>query len=304
VRVFVTGATGYVGSAVVRELIDAGHHVVGLARSDKSAAALTAAGAEVHRGALEDLDGVHAGAAAADGVIHAAFSAVRRGGNVGPETDYAAACQAERRAVETIGEALAGSDRPFVITSGTAGLAPGRLATEDDAPAPGPAVALRAPVEEAALSFAARGVRVSAVRLPLSVHGEGDHGFVPALIGIARAKGVSAYPGDGSNRWSAVHRLDAARLYRLALETAPAGARLHAVGDEGVPLREIAEVIGRQVNLPVASAEDAGDHFGRFAAFASFDNLASSALTRKRLGWQPVQPGLIPDLEKGHYFND
>lgn len=303
-RVFVTGATGYVGSAIVRELIEAGHHVVGLARSDKGAAALTAAGAEVHRGALEDLDSVRAGAAAADGVIHTAFSAVRRGGNVGSETDYAAACRAERQAVEALGETLAGSGRPFVITSGTAGLAPGRLATEEDAPDPGQAVALRAPLEQAALSFAARGVRVSAVRLPLSVHGEDDRGFLPALIGIARAKGVSAYTGDGSNHWSAVHRLDAAWLYRLALEAAPAGARLHAVGDEGVPLRDIAEVIGRHLDLPVVRAEDAGGHFGWFAAFASFDNLASSVLTQKRLGWRPMRPGLISDLEKGHYFND
>jgi nucleoside-diphosphate-sugar epimerase len=305
-RVFVTGATGYIGSAIVRELIDAGHHVVGLARSESAATALTAAGAAVHRGALEDLNGLHEVVAASDGVIHAAFNAVRRAGNLGTETDYAASVQAERRAVETIGAALAGSDRPFVVTSGTAGLAPGRLATEGDVLDPGPATALRAPLEGAVLSLAARGVRVSVVRLAPSVHGDGDRGFVPALIGIARETGVSAYVDDGANRWAAVHRLDAAHLYRLALETAPAGARPHAVGDEGVPLREIADVIGRRLNLPVAavSREEAGGHFGWFAPFVALDNPASSTLTQKQFDWHPVRPGLIPDLDTGHYFND
>jgi nucleoside-diphosphate-sugar epimerase len=305
-RVFVTGATGYIGSAVVRELIGAGHHVVGLARSDTAAAALTAVGAEVHRGTLEDLDNLREVAAASDGVIHTAFSAVRRSGNLGTEMDYAAAVQAERRAIETLGEALAGSDRPFVVTSGTAGLAPGRLATEEDVLDPGAATALRAPLEAAVLSSATRGVRVSVVRLAPSVHGDGDRGFVPALIGVARATGVSAYVGDGSNRWAAVHRLDAARLYRLALETAPAGARLHAVGDEDVPMREIAAVIGRRLNLPVdaVSREEAAGHFGWFAPFAALDNPASSTLTQKRFGWHPVRPGLIPDLGTDHYFSD
>jgi nucleoside-diphosphate-sugar epimerase len=297
-RVFVTGATGFIGSAIVRELIDAGHQVVGLARSDKAAAALTATGAEVHRGALDDHDSLRSGAAASDGVIHTAF--------IHDFSDFAAAAQTDRRAIETLGEALAGSDRPFVITSGTTGLTPGRLATEESAPDPGSAAALRFASEEAALSFAARGVRVSVVRLPPSVHGEGDHGFVPALISIARTKGVSAYPGDGANRWAAVHRLDAAQLFRLALEKAPAGTRLHGVGEEGVPVRDIAEVIGRHLQLPVTaiSPEEASDHFGFLGLIFSLDTPASSTLTQKQLDWHPVRPGLIPDLDEGHYFND
>ncbi|MFC4032761.1 SDR family oxidoreductase [Streptomyces polygonati] len=297
-RVFVTGATGYVGSAVVRELIDAGHQVVGLARSERAAASLTAAGAEAHRGDLADLAGLRAGAAAADGVIHTAFQ------NIGPDTDFAASCRAEDRAVEALGEALAGSGRPFVMTSGTGLVTAGPLATEEDAADPASPVGLRAGAEETALSFAARGVRVSVVRLSPSVHSDGDrHGFVPSLIGIARATGISAYAGDGSNRWPAVHRLDAARLYRLAVEAAPAGARLHAVGEEGVPLREIAGAIGRQLELPVVgvSGQQATDHFGWLAGFVSLDNPSSSALTRKLLGWRPVGPGLVADLDAGHY---
>jgi len=299
-RVFVTGATGFIGSAVVRELIEAGHQVVGLARSETAAAALTAAGAGVHRGALEDPGSLRSGAAASDGVIHLAFN------NISESTDFAASCQADRRAIETLGEALAGSDRPFVVTSGTALLTPGRLGAEQDAPDPGLFAALRGASEEMALSFAGRGVRVSVVRLPASVHGDGDHGFVPALIGIARAKGVSAYPGDGSNRWPAVHRLDAAHLFRLALQAAPAGARLHAVADEGVPVRDIADVIGRHLNLPVTaiSRQEADGHFTWLAHFITLDVPASSALTQQLLGWVPVQPALIPDLEKGHYFNN
>jgi nucleoside-diphosphate-sugar epimerase len=295
-RVFVTGATGFVGSAVVRELIDAGHHVVGLARSDKAAASLTAAGAEVHRGALDDLDSLRSAAAASDGVIHTAF--------IHDFSDYVGACRTDRRAVQTLGEALAGSGRPFVVTSGTAMLPPGRLATEDDAPDTG--AHPRAASEGAALAFAARGVRVSVVRLPPSVHSEGDkHGFVPTMIGIARAKGVAAYVGDGSNRWPAVHQLDAAHLFCLALEAAPAGARLHGVGDEGVPLRDIAGVIGRHLGLPVAaiSPEEADGHFTWLARFVSTDNPTSSSLTQKRLGWHPGRTALIPDLEEGHYFN-
>ncbi|WP_371597701.1 SDR family oxidoreductase [Streptomyces sp. NBC_00564] len=294
-RVFVTGATGFIGSAVVRELIDAGHQVLGLARSDESAASLTAAGAEVHRGALGDLDSLRAGAVAADGVIHTAF--------VHDFTDFANAARTDQRAIETLGEALTGTGRPFVVASGTA-FAPGRLVTEEDG-VPEATVVPRVS-EQTALPFAERGVRVSAVRLPPTVHGEGDHGFVPRIIDIARTKGVSAYPGDGSNRWPAVHRLDAAHLFRLALEAAPAGARLHGVGEEGVPVRHIADIVGQQLKLPVTavSREETADHFGWLGAILALDVPASSALTRKQLGWQPVQPGLIPDLEEAHYFKD
>jgi nucleoside-diphosphate-sugar epimerase len=298
-RVFVTGATGYIGSAVVRELLDAGHQVVGLARSDEAAAALTAAGAEVHRGALDDPGSLHDGAAAADGVIHLAFT------NISPTTDFAAACQADLRAVDTIGAALEGSGKPVAVTSGTLMLATlGRLATEEDVPDP---AVPRVASENTAIALAERGVRSSVVRLAPSVHGEGDKaGFVPSLIGIARAKGVSAFVGDGSNRWPAVHRLDAARLFRLAVEAAPAGSRLHGAAEEGVPFRDIAEAIGRQLKLPAVSiaAEETADHFGFLSAFVSFDNPTSSALTREWLRWRPEGPALIPDIEKGHYFND
>ncbi|MFD1678236.1 SDR family oxidoreductase [Alicyclobacillus fodiniaquatilis] len=298
-RVFVTGATGFIGSAVVRELLDAGHQVVGLARSDKSAAAISAAGAEVHRGDLDNFDSLRNGVSAADGVIHLAFN------NISATTSFVDAVEADRRAIETMGEALAGSNRPFVITSGTALLTPGRLVTEEDATDSASPAALRIPSEEAALSFATRGVRVSLVRLPLSVHGNGDNGFVPALISIARDKGVSVYPGDGSNRWPAVHRLDAASLFRLAMESAPAGARLHGVGDEGVSFHDIAQVIGRRLNLPVSSIsnEEADDHFNWLAPMVKVDHAASSTQTKKQLGWNPVQPGLIEDIEQ-HYFTN
>ncbi|MBV9314943.1 MAG: SDR family oxidoreductase [Pseudonocardia sp.] len=295
-RVFVTGATGFIGSAIIRELLGAGHQVLGLARLDEAAASLTAAGAEVHRGALEDLDSLRGGAAASDGVIHTAF--------IRDFSDYAGAAQTDRRAIQAIGEALTRSDRPFVVTAGTASLTPGRVVTEEDGPDPGSG--LPRVSEETALSFAARGIRVSVVRLPPSVHGEGDHGLVPRLISIARTRGGSAYPGDGSNRWPAVHRLDAAQLFRLALEKAPAGTRLHGVDDEDVPVRDIAEVIGRHVKLPVTaiSREEVDGHFGWIGTFFSLDVPASSALTQKQLDWHPVQPGLIPDLDEGHYFND
>jgi nucleoside-diphosphate-sugar epimerase len=291
-RVFVTGATGFIGSAIVRELLDAGHQVLGLARSAAAEAALRAISVEVHRGALDDPDSLRAGAATADGVIHTAF--------IHDFTDYPAAIQTDRRAIEALGEVLAGSDRPFVVTSGAA-LTPGRLATEESVPDPGSAGALRFASEEAALSFVPRGVRVSVVRLPPTVHGEGDHGFVPQLIDIARDKGISAYPGDGANRWAAVHRLDAAQLYRLALEEAPAGTRLHGVGEEGVPVRDIAEVIGRHLNLPVASTSDK-DHFGFLSMFFAHDIPASSTVTQKLMDWHPARPGLIADLDAGHYF--
>jgi nucleoside-diphosphate-sugar epimerase len=293
-RVFVTGATGFIGSAVVAELIDSGHDVVGLARSDQAAAALTSAGAEVHRGALDDLDALRRGATGADGVIHTAY--------IHDFSRMEHAAQTDRRAIETLGAALEGSGRPLVITTGTALVNPGQVATEEDT-ADGEAHP-RLGTERVVFGFTERGVRSVVVRPGASVHGEGDHGFVPVLIDIARTRGVSAYVGDGSNRWPAVHRLDAARLYRLALEKAPAGSVLHAIADEGVPTRDIAEVIGRHLDVPVVSIapEDAAAHFGWIGAFFAVDAPASSALTQERLGWTPTHIGLIADLEQGHYF--
>jgi nucleoside-diphosphate-sugar epimerase len=297
-RVFVTGATGFIGSAVVRELLGAGHEVVGLARSDEAAASLRAVGAGAHRGSLEDLDSLRSGAAAADGVVHTAYIH-----NFSETNDAPAYARVDGRAIETIGEALAGSGRPLVVAAGIPGSAPGHLTTEQDAAPDNPAYPRVS--EQVALSLAERGVRVSVIRMPPTVHGQGDHAFVPALIGIARAKGLSAYVGDGANRWAAVHRLDAAHLFRLALEEAPAGTRLNAIGDEGVPFRDIAETIGRHLNIPVTaiSREEAEGHFGLFALFASFDVPASSAVTQERFGWRPTHPGLIADLDEGHYFN-
>jgi nucleoside-diphosphate-sugar epimerase len=295
-RVFVTGASGFIGSAVVTELIESGHEVVGLARSDQAAQTVAAAGAEVQRGSLEDLDGLHRGADAADGVIHTAY--------IHDFSRMPFAAQTDLRAIETLGAALEGSGRPLVITTGTALIKPGSVVTEDDERDPDTIAHPRAAAEPLAKALAARDVRSSIVRPGASVHGEGDHGFVPFLIGVARTKGVSAYIGDGSNRWPAVHRLDAARLYRLALENAPGGSVLHAIGDEGVPTREIAEIIGRHLGLPVTSIspEHAGEHFDWMAAFWALDAPASSALTRARLGWAPTHIGLVDDLEQGHYF--
>ena len=295
-RVFVTGATGFIGSAVVPELIDAGHEVVGLARSDQAAAALAAAGVAAHRGALDDLDSLRSGAAAADGVIHLAF--------IHDFSDFESAARTDLRAVETLGAALEGSGRPLVIASGTPAI-PGRAATEEDSGDPGSLAGQRIAAAETAIALASRGVRSSVLRFPRSVHGEGDHGFVPAMIEIARTRGVSAYIGDGSNRWPAVHRLDAAQLIRRALEAAPAGAVLHAVADEGIPIRDIAELIGRHLDVPVVSIspEAAADHFGWLGGVLALDCPASSALTRERMGWNPVRPGLVADLQAGHYFD-
>jgi nucleoside-diphosphate-sugar epimerase len=305
-RIFVTGASGWIGSAVVPELIGAGHQVVGLARSDASAAALTAAGAEVHRGSLDDLDGLRDAAAASDGVIHLAFKH-----DLAFSGDFQGAADADRRAVETLGEALAGSEKPLLIASGLLGVTPGHVATEQDGHGSHAALAAfgggpqaRWETAEFTLSLASRGVRSSVVRLPPTNHGDGDNGFIATLIGIAREKGVSGYIGDGTNRWPAVHRLDSAHLFRLALEEALAGTTLHAAAEEGVPVREIAEVIGRHLDLPVVSIspEGAGEHFTWMAGFLGLDAPASSAWTQELLGWQPTQPGLINDLDQGHYF--
>jgi len=300
-RIFVTGASGWIGSAVVPELIEAGHQVVGLARSDTSAAALTAAGAEVVHGTVDDLDVLRDAAAASDGVIHLAFKH-----DIAFTGDFQGAAEADRRAVDTFADALAGTDRPFVLASGVIGLAPGQVATERDMPAvDGSPVSIRVATAQAVVALATRGVRSSVVRLSPTCHGDGDNGFMAALVAIARTKGVSGYVGDGANRWPAVHRLDAARLFRLAVEKAPAGSVLHGVAEEGVAIREVAEVIGRHLDVPVASvtAEAAAEHFAFLGAFLGLDAQVSSTLTRELLDWHPAHPGLLEDLDKGHYFH-
>jgi nucleoside-diphosphate-sugar epimerase len=291
-RVFVTGASGWIGSAVTAELISAGHEVVGLARSDASAASIAAAGAQVQRGDITDLDSLCAGVDGADGVIHTAF--------IHDFSAHEDAAAVDFAAVQLFGDLLDGSDRPLVIASGILGA----VSLETDRPDPALSWSPRRATEEMLLGFSERGVRSSAVRLAPTVHGEGDHGFMAALVAIDREKGSSGYVGEGTNRWPAVHRLDAAHLFCLALENAPAGTVLHAVADEGVPLREVADVIGRQLDLPLASvdSEDAADHFGWLGRLLAIDNPASSAITRERFGWEPTRPGLIEDLELGHYF--
>lgn len=298
-RVFVTGASGFIGSAVVRELHDAGHDVVGLARSDENAAVLETAGVNVHRGSLDDLESLAAGARGADGVIHLAYQH--------DFVDIIAAAQGDLRAVRAMGEALVGTGKPFVLPSGTLSLVLGystplgRVRTElDVAELAGP----RIDSENAMIDLGQRGVRTSIIRLAPTVHGEDDHGFVPRLIGVAREKGVSAYVGDGANRWPAVHRLDAARLFRLALEETPASSRYHAVAEEGIKFRVIAEAIARHLDVPavsITSGESTG-HLGFLGLLAQLDNPTSAALTRERLGWRPEHPGLIADLDQGHYF--
>ncbi len=295
-RVFVTGAAGFVGSAVVQELINAGHQVLGLARSEAGAKSLSAAGAEVHRGDLQDLESLRSGAKKSDGVIHTAFNH--------DFSRFKENCEADRHAIGALGSVLAGSDRPLIVTSGTglANIAPGRPATEDNKPDPNNPMP-RVASELAAAAAGAHGARVAAMRLP-QVHGDGDRaGFVPILTSLAREKGVSAYVGDGLNRWPAVHRLDAAHLYRLVLENGSA-ARYHAVAEEGIPLRDIAGVIGRRLNVPVVSKSpnEAADNFGWFTHFVSMDAPASSERTREMLGWQPKQPGLIADIDRARYF--
>lgn len=290
-RVFVTGATGFIGSTVVRELIDAGHQVLGLARSDAGVKSLIAVGAQAHQGNLEDLESLRSGAAASDAVIHTAFQH--------DWSRFAESCELDKRAIEVIGAVLQGSSRPFIVTSGV-GVAQGRAATEDDPPLSSPS--LPRVSEVTAVALIERGVHASVMRLP-QVHDTVKQGLVTPLIAVARAKGVSAYVGDGHNRWPAAHIADVARLYRLALEKGTAGARYHAVAEEGVPLKDIAAAIGRGLNVPVTSIsqEQAQEHFVFFGFFAGRDSPVSSARTRQQLGWNPTGPTLLTDLGNIHY---
>ncbi len=293
-RVFVTGATGFIGTAIVQELINAGHQVLGLARSEASAQKLIAAGAEVQRGDLEDLESLRTGAAQADGVIHAGF--------IHDFARIVEVCGVDKMAIEVIGDVLSGSHRPFIVTSGTAFVSPGKLATEDIIPPVNPAWPRAS--EHAADAVAKLGVRAASIRLSPSVHGEDDqHGFVPILVNIARQKGFSAYIGDGQNRWNAVHRLDAATMFRLALENAKPGLRYHAAAEEAISVRSIAETIGKQLNLPTKSIspEAAAEHFGWFAQMAAIDCPASSKWTREQLNWHPTHDTLLADIENGIY---
>ena len=294
-RVFVTGATGFVGSAVVQALLQAGHQVLGLARSEASAQALTDAGADVHRGSIEDLQSLASGAAQADGVIHTAF--------IHDFSQFLENCEKDRLAIGALGAALKGTDKPLIVTSGTALVSNGHLATENDLPDPqgrNPRIAS----DQAAAALAEQGVHVSLVRLPPSVHGAGDHGFVPMIIAMAREKGESAYIGAGQNLWPAVHRLDAARVFVLALEKGASNAIYHANSEHGVPFREIATLIGKHLNLPVVSknAQEAGEHFGWFTHFASLNNPTSSQITREVLGWKPEHQDLLTDIDTAGYF--
>jgi nucleoside-diphosphate-sugar epimerase len=293
-KIFVTGATGFIGSAIVRELIDAGHQVLGMARSDAGAKSLIAAGAEVHRGDLKDLESLRSGAAMSDGVIHTGF--------IHDFSNFQANCEIDKSAIETLGSVLEGSDRPLLVTSGLATVAEGRTPTEEDAPLPSSPAYPRVS-EATAETLLKRGVRASVVRLP-QVHNTIKQGLVTYAIAVAREKGVSAYVGDGLNRWAAVHLLDAARLYRLALEKQEVGARYHAVAEEGVPVRDIAEAIGRALNVPVVpkSAEETAAHFGWLGMFVGRDLIGSSVQTQRRLGWRPTGPGLITELDQTHYF--
>jgi nucleoside-diphosphate-sugar epimerase len=295
-HVFLTGGSGFIGSATVAELTKAGHQLVGLARSDAAAAQLTAAGVQPIRGSLTDLDILRSAAAAADGVIHLGFSH--------DFSDYVGSCEKDRKAIQAMGEGLAssGHNKPFIITNGTLLLPTGRLATENDDVAADEPMNLRAKAEDVALSFVDKGVRVSIIRLPPTVHGEGDHGFVPALIDIARKSNGSGFIGDGNNRWPAVHRLDVAVLYRLALENAPAGSKLHGIDEEGIPTREIANIIGKRLGVKVESQP--ADHFGFFGMFYGRDNYVSSKITKDLLGWVTTQPKLLVDLDNAYYFKE